>query len=226
MPGRPREGFPERRQIGFGRLGTIRPFSELTANPTTNPTHMKRPTLALLALSLTFASAGAQPAEKKKDSPATVTTAKHAPADVAFVKTAAGDGMAEVKLGTLAKQRGKDGKVKEFGEQMAIDHGKANEQLKALAANKGIELSQELPKKHEAAAAKLMKLSGEEFDTAYAELMVKDHTKAVSEFEKASSSAQDSDVKAFATKTLPVLQHHLKMARELASAFTKPAAKK
>jgi putative membrane protein len=43
--------------------------------------------------------------------------------------------------------------------------------------------------------------------------MVADHEKDVAEFEKASTSAQDSDVKAWAAKTLPTLREHLEQAR-------------
>jgi len=44
--------------------------------------------------------------------------------------------------------------------------------------------------------------------------MVEDHEKDVKEFEKASKSAQDPDLKAWAAKTLPTLQGHLKMAKD------------
>jgi len=45
--------------------------------------------------------------------------------------------------------------------------------------------------------------------------MLSDHRKDVSEFKKMSESAKDSDVKAFAGKTLPTLQEHLKMAQSV-----------
>jgi putative membrane protein len=44
--------------------------------------------------------------------------------------------------------------------------------------------------------------------------MVKDHEKDVKEFERESTSGKDPDLKAFADRTLPTLQDHLKMARE------------
>ena len=48
-----------------------------------------------------------------------------------------------------------------------------------------------------------------------AKMMLKDHEKDVSEFEKQSTKGTDADVKAFAGKTLPTLQEHLTMARAL-----------
>ena len=57
------------------------------------------------------------------------------------------------------------------------------------------------------------KLSGAEFDRAYMDEMVADHKKDVAEFRKQSMSGKDSDLKAFAGKTLPTLEDHLKMAQ-------------
>ena len=137
--------------------------------------------------------------------------------DAAFVKNAAADGVAEVKLGELARDKAENPAVKEFGAMMATDHGKANEELAAIATAKGIEVPSELDGKHKSLHAKLSKLSGAEFDKEYSSEMVKAHKKAVSDFEKASKSAKDPEVKAFAEKTLPTLKHHLEKAQSLQS---------
>ena len=57
--------------------------------------------------------------------------------------------------------------------------------------------------------------SAEMETAAHAGSMLSDHRKDVSEFKKMSESAKDSDVKAFAGKTLPTLQEHLKMAQSV-----------
>ena len=44
--------------------------------------------------------------------------------------------------------------------------------------------------------------------------MLNDHLKDVSEFRTESKSGKDADVKAWAAKTLPTLEEHLKMARD------------
>jgi putative membrane protein len=45
--------------------------------------------------------------------------------------------------------------------------------------------------------------------------MVQDHGKAAKEFRKASQNAKDAHLKAWAGKTLPVIEAHLKMAQDL-----------
>lgn len=49
----------------------------------------------------------------------------------------------------------------------------------------------------------------------FGERMVKDHTDDVSDFQKESTKAEDADLKAFVTRTLPTLQEHLKKAQEI-----------
>jgi len=129
----------------------------------------------------------------------------------AFLTEAATGGMAEVELGTLAAGKASNARVKEFGQRMVTDHGKANEELKALAARKNITLPQSLDAKHKAEHDRLAAMSGAAFDRAYVTAMVNDHQKDVAEFKKQAASNADPDVKAWAAKTLPTLQEHLQM---------------
>ena len=133
--------------------------------------------------------------------------------DQEFVTKAAEGGIAEVNLGQLAASNGTDPDVKNFGNTMATDHGKANDELKSLASSKGITLPTGPGKDGEDAQAKLSKKKGKDFDKAYMDTMVKDHEKDVKAFEKASKDAKDPDLKAWAAKTLPTLQKHLDMAK-------------
>jgi putative membrane protein len=92
------------------------------------------------------------------------------------------------------------------------DHSKANDELKQIAAGKGLQLPSAPDAHHHQEMAKLQKLSGAEFDRAYMDHMVKDHKQDVAEFRKQADSGKDPQIKAFAAKTLPTLQEHLKLA--------------
>src|SRR6476646_6778040 len=61
-------------------------------------------------------------------------------ADHQFVMDAARGGMAEVELGKLASEKAESAQVRQFGERMVTDHGKANDELKSLAQQKNITL--------------------------------------------------------------------------------------
>jgi putative membrane protein len=136
-------------------------------------------------------------------------------ADRKFIREAAEGGMAEVELGQLAVQRAASDDVKNFGQRMADDHGKANDKLKELAASKGITLPQGLNSKQGATKERLAKLSGEQFDQAYMRDMLFDHKKDIAAFRSESTLGRDSEVKNFASTTLPTLQDHLKNAQSV-----------
>lgn len=135
--------------------------------------------------------------------------------DRKFVMEAAHGGMAEVELGKMAAEKGSADAVKQFGKRMADDHGKAADELKQLAQQKGITLPMDLDAKHKQLRDRLAKLSGAEFDRAYANEMVKDHKKDVADFKREAKSAKDADLKSWAGKTLPTLEDHLKQAQDM-----------
>jgi putative membrane protein len=132
-----------------------------------------------------------------------------------FLEQAARAGTAEVKLGAMATERATSPEVQQFGQRMATDHTKANQELMAVAKAKDISVSTELDAQHQEAAEALSQMQGSDFDRAFMRHMVVDHDKAVQLFSTASHESEDTDIKAFATKTLPTLQEHLRMARQL-----------
>ena len=138
-----------------------------------------------------------------------------ASADATFMSTAAMSSMAEIAHGKQAQANGSHDEVKKFGERMIEDHTKANDDLKALAAKKNATLPAELDQKHQAMQQKLEKMKGADFDRAYMQHMVQAHKEAVTLFQNEAKNGKDADVRAWAEKTLPTLQEHLKMATEI-----------
>src|SRR6185369_6906861 len=132
-----------------------------------------------------------------------------------FIMDAAMGGLMEVELGRVAAQKGTSDAVKQFGQRMVDDHSKANEELMSLASSKGITLATTMDEKQHKDMMKLQAMTGADFDRAYSKMMLSDHKKDVSEFEKQSTRATDPDLKAFAAKTLPTLQQHLQLAQAL-----------
>src|SRR5690606_17643661 len=143
-------------------------------------------------------------------------------ADITFMTSAASAGMLELQASALAEKSAQAPQVKSFAQKMLADHGKADADLKVLAKSKDIQLPESMNKKQQGQLAELGKLKGSEFDKKYAqEIGVMAHEEAVALFTNASKNAADTDIKAFASKTLPVLQAHLEMAKQMHAALHK-----
>jgi putative membrane protein len=168
----------------------------------------------LLALSLSFAQEP-KTASEQKGARAPSGAANRMTADSNFATKAAQGGMAEVQLGNLAKDHAASDDVKKFGQMMVDDHTKANDELKSIAAKKNITLPTSINAKQQAMYDRLSKLNGAEFDKAYMKDMVTDHREDVTEFKKESTSGTDTDLKSFATNTLPTLEKHLQEAERV-----------
>lgn len=135
--------------------------------------------------------------------------------DKKFVMMAAQGGMAEVKEGQLAADKGANSAVKQFGERMVKDHGKANDELKQLATEKGLTLPEDIGAKNRAGYDKLASLSGAAFDRTYSRQEVKDHEQTIALFRQEVKRGHDPDLKRWAQQTLPTLEEHLRMAKAL-----------
>lgn len=121
--------------------------------------------------------------------------------------------MLEVEASKLALERATTPAVKQFAQTMVDDHGKANEELKGVAAQKNISLPTTLSDKSQKKLNDLMEKSGKDFEDAYTDCMVKDHKEAVDKFKKESDKGEDADLKAWAAGKVATLEHHLEMAK-------------
>jgi putative membrane protein len=170
-------------------------------------------------VTVTLSAVGSWAVLAHQDSPSATKaiTAKSRPAmgDAHFAKTAAQGGMAEVKLGQLAEEKGSNDTVKSFGKRMVEDHSKAGDKLKGVASRESITLPTDISAKDQATYDRLAKLNGAAFDRAYARDMVKDHETDVAAFQREANGGKDESLKGFASETLPTLQDHLKQAKEM-----------
>jgi putative membrane protein len=135
--------------------------------------------------------------------------------DSRFAKEAAQGGMAEVKLGQLAEEKGSSDAVKSFGKRMVDAHSKAGDKLKEAASKENITLPTDISAKDQATYDRLSKLNGAAFDRAYAKDMVMDHQTDIAAFQKEASSGESTLLKSFASESLPTLQGHLKEAKQM-----------
>ena len=147
------------------------------------------------------------------------TPPKEHSSSAAFLKSAAEGGQQEVTLATTAESKAANPQVKALAETIRKDHESANAELKTLAEKKNVTLPMTPSTADKATSNRLEKLSGAAFDKAYVAEMVKDHRTDIAEFQKHEKDS-DPDVAAWATRTLPALQNHLKMALEAQKAIS------
>jgi putative membrane protein len=141
--------------------------------------------------------------------------AQAAMTDLAFAKDAARGGLVEIKLGKLAEDSGSSEAVKTFGTRMVAEHAKAGDELKEAAALEHITLPTDLAPKDQATYDRLSKLSGADFDRAFAQDMVKDHQQDLQAFEREVNRGHDAAIRGFASETVPMIQQRLEQAKEM-----------
>lgn len=142
--------------------------------------------------------------------------AKGAPmTDQQFIDMAAQTDMLEAHLGQMAADQAAGQGVKDYANMLVTDHTGDYQQLTALAAKDGFTLPKGLDAAHNKMIAPFEKLKGAAFDSRYVQTMIAGHTEAIGVYTKESTDAQNADVKAYASATLPTLNKHLDGAKAL-----------
>jgi putative membrane protein len=137
--------------------------------------------------------------------------------DKAFVSKALQGGAAEVELGQLAEQKSQSNDVKQFAQKMVSEHSQmADKWFKPVAQQLGVSVPNGPSKKDKKMIAKLEGLSGQDFDTQYITMMVKDHQQDLKEFQDAAKTAQDPNVKRVAEQGTNVISQHLQLIEQIA----------
>jgi putative membrane protein len=132
-------------------------------------------------------------------------------ADKEFIISAGSGGIAEVEMARIALDKTRTPQVKRHAQQMLNDHTQANDELRRIASAKGVTLPDVPNANHKAIVDKLRATPERDFDKVYIrEAGINAHQEMKTLFRNESSSGMDPDVKAFAAKTLPTVETHLK----------------
>lgn len=139
-----------------------------------------------------------------------------APKTEDFILQASASDVFEIESSKLALQKGDDA-TKAFAQQMITDHEKTTAELKALLTSGKVQGNPvtALTDDHKEEVDDLAKLEGAEFNEEYIDDQVEAHEDAVDLFKRYGQEGENADLKAWAAKTLPALEHHYKMAQDL-----------
>lgn len=175
---------------------------------------------ATLALATTAGDKGAKDAKKEgKDVKKRTKDVKDdgipGLSDDKFVIKALESDTAEITLGKIATERASMEEVKKFGQKMVADHTKSRKELIAILHKKDLKVKLGVTDKQAKQIRELQTKTGKEFDRAYMKKMVQDHEKALSLYKNEAKKGKDEELREFASKTAPIIEDHLKMAREI-----------
>jgi putative membrane protein len=126
--------------------------------------------------------------------------------------------MFEIQSSQLAEQKSDDAATKSFAQKMVTDHTKTSSEMKSMVSGgkvKGVDLPTDMSSSQKNMLDKLKGMNGKDFTKQYHSDQVSAHKDAVSLFERYGKGGDNPDLKAWASKTLPDLQGHLKMAQDL-----------
>lgn len=129
-------------------------------------------------------------------------------ADQMFVRSAVESGLADVKLGHLAVEKGGVA-VKTLGQTLVDDHSAINKEMETIADSLGVQLPKKMSKDDQVEYEKLSKLSGKEFDAEYLPFIAKAHWTHMHDFYMEASVAADSGLAAEVVKAMMTMREHL-----------------
>jgi len=134
--------------------------------------------------------------------------------DRKFMNFACHSNAFEIMSSELALQRAQSEWARNFARDMIREHTMAQNELKMLAREKGVQLDQTLPKKMQAELDRLSRLSGAEFDRAYRDIQLKAHQETALMMERQIKNGRDSMIRNYAVKSLPAVKKHREMAMQ------------
>jgi putative membrane protein len=136
-----------------------------------------------------------------------------APSTADFVRQAAISDMFEIEAARLAQDRG-DPRAQQYAAQMLADHQKTTQELKSMVDSGTVQASlpTDLNISDKLMLTKLRQLKGNEFTSQYFSDQQIIHIQAISLFRRYATGGDNPTLKAWAGKTLPIIQHHRDMA--------------
>jgi putative membrane protein len=135
--------------------------------------------------------------------------------DKKFIRNAMEGGIADVKLGTLATQKG-GSNVKDLAQKLVDDHAATNKDLEAVADALGVMLPKKMNKEDQAEYEKLNGLSGKDFDTEYLTYIVRMHWQTLHSFYMEASVAADPELQSEVVKELMAMHQHVGLISKVA----------
>jgi putative membrane protein len=139
--------------------------------------------------------------------------------DANFIQQVVRTESTDAQLGQLAVEKADSAGVQKLGRMLIDDHAATGQEATRIANTLQVSLPVDQAIDEEATYRALSGLSGEKFDRAFVDAVIRRSQTAIADYE-AQAASGDGEVAAFAEEQLPVLRSHLQMARMLKTRST------
>lgn len=143
-------------------------------------------------------------------------TASLSNSDKQFMIMAARTDMIESHDGQIAETQASRAEVKDFAKTLVQDHTESYGHLSELAAKDGVSIPKGIDAAKDRTIQQLVHLKDDRFDRQFVRDEIAAHRQAIAAFKHEAANGHDPDVKAYATKMIPVLEKHLHLAEDCA----------
>lgn len=163
---------------------------------------------------------------KARKSEAETEAKKEATANLAgndrnFIQRIGNDGQSDEQAALYVANKTLNSEIRSYAAKVGRDHGKANQQLRKQAAQRGIEIPADPEGILSARLDRLRQIAGVQMDRTFLQdFGVQAHMDMIALFEVQASQSQDKELRAFAAERLPVLRQHYKEAVALQEKHT------
>jgi len=140
-------------------------------------------------------------------------TSLSATSDSRFTQTAMSGSATEIALARVAVTKAESPEVRSFAQQMLNDHRQIATNIDNFALQRGYVVNWSITPEQQATIDRLSALEGAAFDDAYMQEMVRAHQNTAAMMQAQSTSGTETAT--LARETLPTVEHHLTMARDL-----------
>ena len=130
----------------------------------------------------------------------------------------------EIAMGTMAERKGQASSVRNYGREMRQAHEASDKKVTSLAHKEGIQLVATTPMNAEErrqieadrrAHQDLTAAHGADFDRQYMQAMDQGHASVARILTQARANLHDGRAHALVSQTIPVVQHHQRMAEDV-----------
>jgi uncharacterized protein (DUF305 family) len=180
-----------------------------------------RNSFALVLVDIALAGAACIAGCRSKSTVEAVREPVLSEADKTFVIQAENAGAQQRALGGFINEQSKNKQIKQYAD-LLVKHGSESlEKLDEIKRKYGLSDTEQPP----IVAGEFKGLSKRAFDQQFVKRILQDQQKAITLFQQQAQSAQENDVRQYASGLLPTLQSDFKEAQDLQMKFLTPAKK-